>query len=411
MLQRQPLVPLSALVAAAVLAGCGGGGGSTGGIGNTAPVIEAPQVTRLDTLSTSPRGMQSIAFNGGSAYLSLSNNAAEGSAVMKTALPVAAASAWSPVALGSCAAGPSSEHMPPSAPTLKQLGDTMWLFQPWFDGPGNSAQTSALCELNAEGTGFTPRDQGLRACNEYFCSTLWMTDLKLVGNRLFTNAGAGLNVFVSDNKAANWRVLLGGFDSMVCTHSVFHVVGDRLLVGGECPLDAAYIRAYQLTADGSALVSKDELPVTLPKLDNRNVQFIESVPGTNRVFAGVEGGLLRSDDGGRTFRFVIEHPIEGAKIYPYVRAFLTPKGKPNVIVVGGFDKANAKPYLAWSADGGDKWTDISSMVPGFNRTGSESGKTSQVTSLVEDPQGRLLVTINEDEDAKGHLMLLTLGQP
>ena len=144
MLQRQPLVPLSALVAAAVLAGCGGGGGSTGGIGNTAPVIEAPQVTRLDTLSTSPRGMQSIAFNGGSAYLSLSNNAADGSAVVKPALPVAAAAAWSPVPRGSGAAGPSSKHRPPRAPTLEQLGDSVCLFQPWYDGPGNSAQTRAL---------------------------------------------------------------------------------------------------------------------------------------------------------------------------------------------------------------------------------------------------------------------------
>lgn len=411
MILRQPHLPLSVLVVTALLAGCGGGGGNSGST-ETGPVLEAPpQVTRLDTLYTSPRGMQSIVFNGGSAYLSLSNTSAEGSSVMKTSLPVQAGSSWTAMGLGSCAAGPSSEHLPPRAPTLKQLGDTMWLFQPWYDGPNNSAQESALCELNAQGTGFTPRDQSLRACNDYFCSTLWMTDLKLVGNRLFTNAGAGLNVFVSDNKAANWRVLLGDFDSMICTHSAFHVVGDRLLVGGECPLDDAYIRAYQLTADGSALVSKNELPVTLPELQNRNIQFIESVPGTSRVFAGVEGGLLRSDDGGRTFKFVIEHPIEGGKMYPYVHTFVTPKDNPNVIVVGGFDKQNAKPYLAWSADGGDKWTDLSSKLPGFNRTAAEGGKTSQVTSLVEDPQGRLLVTLNEDEDAKGHLMLLTLGKP
>jgi hypothetical protein len=390
------------MILAALLAGCGGGG-----ISIIPPVAE---VTHVDLLSSSEQGMQSIAFNGGNVLMSLGNLPTQGTAVMKTALPVSASSQWTSVPLGSCSLGPHSDVVPRRSPSLKQLGDTLWLFQPWYES-SNSANEHVLCELGPQETGFTPRDQALNACNPYYCTTLWMTDLKLVGNRLFTNAGADLNVFVSDDKAAKWRVLLGKFDSMTCTHSAFDIVGNRLLVGGECPLDSAFIRAYQLTADGSALASPDPLPVTLPDLENRNVQFIESVPGTNRVFAGVEGGLLRSDDGGKSFKFVIQHSRPSSKIYPYIRTFLAPSKKPDVIIVGGFDKANGKPYLAWSADNGDNWTDISSILPGYDQSPADASKFGLVTAIAEDSQGRLLITENEEFDAKGRLMQLTLGKP
>lgn len=348
----------------------------------------------------SPRAMHSIAFYNGSAWVSLANGEKDGTEVLRAALPLPAA-AWVPAGLGNCAVGRTSEHEPARAPGLRALDGTLWLFQPW-----HGAQEHSLCALDAQGTTFVPKDQALRVCNQYYCSTLWMTDLKMSGNRMFTNAGAGLNVFVSDDKAANWRVLLGDFDEMTCYHASFLVVGDRLLAGGECPLDDAYLRAYQLTSDGARLASTEPLPLTVPELENRNIQFIETVAGTSRVFVGTEGGLLRSDDGGKSFKFVVHHPLSGSPIYPYISQFLSPANKPNMIVVGGFDKANAKPYLAWSADGGDKWTDLSAMLPGYLRaTGG------QVTALAEDPQGRLYVVVNEEETAKGHLMRLTLGKP
>ena len=397
-------VACSGLAAALVLAGCGG---------NTdpAPATGAPAATRIDVLATSPQGMHSIVFNGGNAYVSLSNSATEGSAVMRARLPVGAASSWTPLALGSCALGKSNEMVPPRAPSLRQLGNSMWLFQPWAEGHPGVPEENALCELDPAGTSFAPRDQGLRTCYREYCYTLWMDELKMAGTRLYSNAGAGLNLFVSDDRGASWRVLLGAFDSMICTHQAFHIVGDRVLVGGECPLDDAFIRAYQLSADGARLVSDQELPVALPELENRNVQFIESVAGSQRVFAGVEGGLLRSDDGGKSFKFVIRHPIEGGAKYPYIQAFLAPAGKPGVIVAGGFDKANARPYLAWSNDSGDSWTDISALLPGYSRGMGPNSVTAVVTALAEDPQGRILLALNEDEVSKGKLILLTLGKP
>lgn len=391
-------------LAALVLAGCGASLDPAGGAG-------APAATRLDLLATSPQGMHSIVFSGGNAYVSLSNSATEGSAVMRAGLPLGASSPWTPVALGRCALGKSNDMVPPRAPSLRQLGNTLWLFQPWAEGSPGTAEENALCELDVAGTSFSPRDQGLRTCYREYCYTLWMDELKMAGTRLYSNAGGGLNLFVSDDRGASWRVLLGAFDSMTCTHQKFHIAGDRLLVGGECPLDDAFIRAYQLSADGARLVSDQEIPVALPELENRNVQFIESVAGTQRVFAGVEGGLLRSDDGGKSFKFVIRHPIEGGAMYPYVQALLAPAGKPGVVVAGGFDKAKARPYLVWSSDNGDTWTDLSAMLPGYSRGMGANSVTAMVTALAEDPQGRILLALNEDEVAKGKLMLLTLGKP
>jgi hypothetical protein len=391
---------LCAAASALFLAACGGG------IDDIVIEPEIPAVSRIDQVASNARGMESIVFRGGSAYVSLANSATEGSAVLKATLPLAANSSWTPVALGSCGVGPVGDFIV-RAPKLKLLGDTIWLMQPWFDGA--STEEHATCSMTAQATGFAPRDQGLRACNEYFCSTLSMTDLKAVGTRLYSNAGAGINLLGSGDNGASWKVLRGQFDSMMCTHTAFHVIGDRVLVGGECPLDFAFLEAYQLGADGLSLASQAKLPLTVPELENRNIQFIESLPDSQRVFVGVEGGLLRSQDGGKTFAFVIREPVEGNKAYPYIKSILPLNGKPDTIVVGGFDKHNHKPYLAVSRDGGATWSELSNLLPGFNPpAGSDSA--AMVTSLAQDPQGRIYVSLNEREDGQGRLLQLTLGR-
>lgn len=399
MIQRKLLITTAAAVAA-MLAACGG---------DTQEA--APQPSRIELLTSSAQGMDSIAFLGGHAYVSLGTTPTSGSAIIRTALPVGPSSGWSSVPLGACGAGPANEYAPERAPGLKALGSSLWAFQPWFEGPDGPAQQHVLCSMDAGSATFVPKDAGLRACNEYYCSNLWMTDIAQAGTRLFSNAGGGRNLMVSDDRAASWRVLLGAFDNDICTHQAFHVMGDRVLVGGECPLDFAFLSAYQLSADGAGLATGDELPLTVPALENRNIQFIDTVPGTQRVFVGVEGGLLRSDDGGRTFKFVIHHPIEGNTSYPYIRKFVSLKSKPDTVIVGGFDKERAKPYLAWSANGGDTWTDLSHLLPGYHREPRADGAIAQVMALAESPDGRLLVVLNEEEMKQGRLLSLTLGQP
>ena len=170
----------------------------------------------------------------------------------------------------------------------------------------------------------------------------------------------------------------------------------------------AFVEAYQLNADGSALASESKLALNLPALENRNVQFIESVADTKRVFIGVEGGLLRSEDNGVSFRFVIQEPLSGSKNYPYIRSFLALKGKPDTMVIGGFDKATQLAYLAWSKDGGATWTDISKLTPNHGKAPA-GGAVTTITGIFEDPQGRILVTMNELGEGQGKLLLLNLG--
>jgi len=80
-------------------------------------------------------------------------------------------------------------------------------------------------------------------------------------------------------------------------------------------------------------------------------------------------------------------------------------------VVGGFDKENVQPYMAWSRDGGTSWTDISALLPGYGRKVEGAGtRVAMVTSIVHDPQGRILFTMNERENQEVRLFQLTLGQ-
>ncbi|MDY0960955.1 hypothetical protein [Massilia sp. CFBP9026] len=394
-----------AMSCALLLAGCGG---SDDDDDAKPPVVvqPPPAATTITSLTSTARGMESVAYHGGSAYLSLSNSKTEGSAVLKATLPVTNTSSWTPVPLGACAMGKQGDFIV-RAPKLKMVGDDMWLMQPWADLP-ESKNESSTCTLMASSNSFVPRDQDLRVCTGGFCETLSMQDVKLHGKRLYSNPGAGVNLFTSNNGGNTWTVMRGQKASMVCTPTKFHVLGDRVLVGGECPLDMAFVEAYQLNADGSALASEAKLALNLPALENRNVQFIESVADTKRVFIGVEGGLLRSEDNGVSFKFVIQQPLSGSKNYPYITSFLPLKGKPDTMIIGGFDKATQMAYLAWSKDGGATWTDISNLTPNHGKT-PPAGATVMIKSITEDPQGRILVTMNELGEGQGKLLLLNLG--
>jgi len=57
-------------------------------------------------------------------------------------------------------------------------------------------------------------------------------------------------------------------------------------------------------------------------LENRNVQFIRRGE-SNVVYAGIEGALMRSDDAGASYDFVLHYEGDAAK-YPYITHILFP---------------------------------------------------------------------------------------
>ncbi len=357
-------------------------------------------VAQADVLLATERGMRSLLFDARNAYLSLSNTRTAGTLVLRSGTVVNRASVWKPLALEACALGPAYANEAIRAPALARLDGKIYLYQPTL----GSAKEHSLCQYERAMEWFAPRDAGLRLCSGLLCERLWMTDLQSYRGQLFSNAGAGLNLLASADDGRSWRALLGSVDSDACTHSQFRIVGKRLLTGGECPLDFAFLRAYPIATDGVSLASNEALPVALPALENRNVQFIRQVG--NAVFAGVEGGLLRSTDGGLSFRFVIRHAADGPH-YAYIGSLLALRNRPHVLLGAGFDKATGNPYLAVSTNAGATWSDLSASLPGYGRPGFEG--TTQVTSLVQDPLGRILLTLNLDQDARGRLVLVTLA--
>lgn len=398
----------AAIAAAILLAGCGGSDDPPAPPPvTTAPA--APVATRAEVIARTAGAMGSVALVGGSAYVSVSNTVLTDSGVFKAALPLQPTSAWSGVLPGECGLAREEGGMPLRSPGLRALDSGLWLLQDWADKGPDARPEHALCALAADGSGFVPRDEGLKICRDGSCITLAPSEIKQVGKVLYTSAGGGRNVFASNDNGASWHVLTGAFDAMFCYQGTFEVVDGRLLVGGECPLDMAYLESYQLSADGIGLASATPAALSVPDLGNRNVQFIKAL-GAKRVFAGVEGGLLRSEDGGRSFKFVIQNPHDGSAPYPYIRHALALAKQPDTIVIAGFDKVSGKPYMAWSTDGGGKWTDISSLLPGYARD-LDATSGAMVTSLAEDAQGRIVATVNEQENAQGRVVLVTLGTP
>lgn len=243
-----------------------------------------------------------------------------------------------------------------------------------------------------QGATFTPIDEGLRDCT-LGCPYMAVRQIAFQADRIFVVAGG--NLMVSADGGVTWQPLFPSASGSPATQLCplqFAISEQSVLLGGECPLDIGWIGRGTLRPDRLGW-SEEVERLDIEEMANRNVQFIKRVPGTDTVFAGVEGGLLRSDDGGASFRWSIFFPID-SQTYPYIRQFV----RSSVMVAGGFDKGAAKAYLTLSADGGATWSDISALLG--------AAPESAVTLIVEDAGGRILVVLQEGERSTlGELVL------
>lgn len=255
--------------------------------------------------------------------------------------------------------------------------------------PG-STPDPALLRTDDAGNSFVPLDDALEACIGDLCQRMAGSELVFRDERLYYVAGG--NVLATEEGGANWVALVGFLEPQLCYDPSIEVIGDRVLVGGECPLDVAYIRAGTLKP-GLLEWSSEPQPVLTPELENRNVQFIRHRPGSSIVFAGIEGALLRSADLGASFDFVVWYESggagDGAK-YPYIGSILEPGEHPGVVLIAGFDKAadTNGAWLAISRDGGSTWRDISASLTQPDRFLADS-----VSFLEEDADGRILAGV------------------
>ena len=269
-------------------------------------------------------------------------------------------------------------------------------------GPG--ATKRSLLKSADEGITWTPIDAALEECSFGFCEFLPSSQIHVTADRIFVNAGG--NVLVSGDEGASWNILFGFTSTgkpqaQACYDPAFAIVGQRLLIGGECPLDTAYLRTGTLRPDLLGWQVEPESALT-PVLENRNVQFIRQRGDTNVVFAGIEGALMRSDDAGASYRFVLFYEGEAPK-YPYITHILFPSQNPATIIIAGFDKANGGPFLALSSDDGATWLDQSDLLPGVGFA------HWSVSALEETPNGQLIVGAEDDESGSLYLFELKSG--
>ena len=267
-------------------------------------------------------------------------------------------------------------------------------------GGVNEAGTSpehTLVRSTDHGLTFTNIDSGLLDCALPPCEYLVPTRIAFGPDRIYVNAGG--NVLASDDAGASWHQLYGlqhqGKPTAQICPVKFTVSGNRMLLGGECPLDMAWLRRGTL---GSDLLTWAEEPraVTAPEMENRNVQFIR-ILAEGVVFAGIEGALMKSTDGGATFRYVIHYDLEAPDRYPYIGHMVVSSRDPRVMIVGGFDKKNEVGYLAYSGDSGETWQDLSGLAG-----------TAFVSLLAEDADGRVLVGLQDG--ARFRLAEVVLGE-
>lgn len=238
-----------------------------------------------------------------------------------------------------------------------------------------------------KGRNFYPIDTGLQVCHGGTCYYIGGDRLFAEGDRLYTNGGGGNNLQVSANHGATWTAVSGLLDGQLCYKSPFEIAGRTVLQGGECPLDRAFLSRGLLAPDRMSLVSELQ-PTTTPDLSNRKINTIVHKPGTSIVLAGAEGAILRSEDDGRTWEYVMQ---KTTGYYPYVPSILFPANAPGLVLAAGFDKGGeeTKPFLAYGLKDGTEWHDLSHLLADID--------AGQVSDLKQDPYGRLLAVVTNDD--------------
>lgn len=247
---------------------------------------------------------------------------------------------------------------------------------------------------------FESLDEGLVVDEAGAKVILAPTSMTRIGKAIFTNAGGGQNFLVSTNEGRSWTALKGSLGNQACYPGKFLIMGTEVILGGECPLDEAYLTKGTLSEDFSGWCSAPQ-PVAPWDIANRNVQFVRHLQVWDVLLAGVEGGLLASRNRGQRWDWLMQFPL-GRGSYPYIKHCSPFPALGKGVIVGGFDKANDNsPYLALCSEQDDEWVDVSEAV---RACGSH---VRHVSTLACHPDGRLIIATYDTSDERVVLGVLT----
>jgi hypothetical protein len=274
------------------------------------------------------------------------------------------------------------------------------------DPRSNALDAHSFLKSTDHGQTFIPLDEGLKWCFRDDCQYMYVSQVFFINNLIFITSGGGSNFYVSNDGAKSWKVLMGFSEPAVCSDVAIAIIGRKVLMGGECPLDFAYLRVGTLREDmlGWADAGLPRQVAGVKEIQNRNIQFIRHSPNTSFALAGAEGALLRSSDLGETYQYKIEYPVVGGK-YPYIHEILDPGRYKDLFLAGGFDKAGLFGYLAYSVDHGDTWTDISHL------TNPPESPALDIAFIREDPSGRVLIGFAKKNEQKIVLAEVVITAP
>ncbi len=207
---------------------------------------------------------------------------------------------------------------------------------------------------------------------------------------------SGPSVAVSTDGGRNVRLVNDMTDTYFgypCVLQFINDKADKLYQGCEMPLDDAWVGYYTLDARtpdqiGELKKIADGWNDAYPKLENRRPNSMASAKTHgDRLFVGVEGGLVRFDNENMQWLFKAVDggdPVERER-YAYIRSIGLDAGNPQRLFFGGqLNGENKQLQFYVTSDGGQSVQRI---------PGPSALKDPHLVALTEDGPGQWLVLI------------------
>lgn len=240
---------------------------------------------------------------------------------------------------------------------------------------------------------------------EYHLPITWM---QRRNGLLYCNAGGGANVLISADNGETWQ-LFNGLEAITVGSMGSRLITDEYLFTGSALLNDARIQRWPISEDGSTVTGEGEVVIDLEAAD---VMSFAEDSRTRSLFAGAQGGILRSDDRGETFEhvfwpgdFALDELLPwGSSMYPSFEHIWICPDYSGRILAGGFDHVERDVLLLYSDGDGttESWINLSQELKPYG---------DFLAFIEQGVDGRILVGIAErDDDGPEETGTLTIAE-